>query len=271
MANVKLKIRNGAGTGWDLLHPETNVEQISDAEAVGKALLRLAAPTGNAMIKVLPGGTVEYVAVANIPALIGASPTVHTHTIAQITNLTTQLAAKADLSGGKIQSTQMPSWILGGLKYVMAISESSKTIDATFLTALGASTNESTFGRYAIVTADTCILTLAANYVLMSGDEGDTTSTVTLEKGDWIVYRGHDNSTFRFDIINNTYQHAGTGAVYGIVGLTSGSATSRVSLSSSSSSTKVVDEAALRSVMKDIIYADTEPGSSLPGDLLIEY
>lgn len=271
MANVKLKIRNAAGTGWDLLHPETNVAQISDAGAVGKALLALAAPTGNAMIKVLPGGTVAYVAVADIPALIGASPTVHTHTIAQITNLTTQLAAKADLVAGVIKSDQMPSWILGGLKYVMPISESSKTIDATFRTALGVTTDTSTYGRYAIVTADTCILTLAADHVLMSGDEGDTTSPVTLEKGDWIVYRGHDGGTYRFDIINNTYQHASTGAVYGIVGLTSSSATSRVSLSSSSSSTKVIDEAALRAVMKDIIYADTEPGSSLPGDLLIEY
>lgn len=269
MANVKLKIRGASA--WEQIHPETNLDQLSDISVAGKNIAKLANPAAEGLVQVATNGAASIVATETVRTLIGAAAITHLHIQSDITGLVTALSGKADLSGGKIISSQIPDWMIGGLKYAGFKAEAALTLDATSRAAYGMTDDATTKGRYIIITGGTCVVTLSANHVFMTGDEGDTVTTVTLEKGDWIVYRGKNGTNYEFDIVNNTYQEAAVG-VSGIVSLTNGAAKSRAVLASTSNPSKVVDEYALREVMKGIYYESSEAAIATPlqGDLLFE-
>ena len=199
MANGKLKIRSSSG--WDLIHPETNLDQVSDMSVAGRAIAKLGDPGAEGFLKVTTEGVPTVVATASVRTAIGAAATSHPHVISDVTNLVSTLAAKADLSNGTIKSTQVPSWILGGLKFVQAINTATLTINEANRATWGMTSDITTKGRYLIVTVS-CAVTLDANHIFTTGDE-QSMSNVTLEPGDWIVFRGLNGSTYEFDIINN--------------------------------------------------------------------
>jgi hypothetical protein len=134
------------------------------------------------------------------------------------------------LVGGKIAQTYLPSYILGGLKYLGTQSLSTSTsLSTIFGGILGFATSvddvAQKIGSYYIVsaggelTSTTATTGSSAGYQLEpTGEEGDTTSGYNLEAGDWIVFRGETrtgsggtlNLTYNFDIVNNTYADAGT-------------------------------------------------------------
>ena len=267
MANGKLKIRSSSG--WDLIHPETNLDQISDMSVAGRAIAKLGDPGAEGFLKVTTEGVPTVVATASVRSAIGAAENVHTHAISDINTLVATLAAKADLSNGTIKSTQVPSWILGGLKYVQAINTVTIEINDANRAIWGMTSDATTKGRYLIVTVS-CAVTLGANHIFTTGDE-QSMSNVTLEPGDWIVFRGLNGTNYEFDIINNTYRSADVN-IPGVVSLASGTSTTRAALQSSSNPAFVVDEYALKQVMKGIYYAASEAAvdSPMTGDLLIE-
>jgi hypothetical protein len=134
------------------------------------------------------------------------------------------------LVSGKIAQTYLPSYILGGLKYLGTQSLSTSTsLSTIFGGILGFATSADDvaqrIGSYYIVSAGGELTSIApttgssAGYQLEpTGEEGDTTSGYTLEAGDWIVFRGETrtgsggtlNLVYNFDIVNNTYGDAGT-------------------------------------------------------------
>lgn len=271
MANVKLKIRGASA--WEQVHPETNLDQLSDISVAGKNIAKLANPAAEGFVQVASNGAASIVATEAVRTLIGAAAITHFHIQSDITGLVTALAGKADLSGGKIISSQIPDWMIGGLKYAGFIPASTSTlsIGGSFRSTSGMTDDATTKGRYIIITAPSCSVTLEANHVFMTGDEADLTGPVVLEQGDWIVYRGKNGANYEFDIVNNTYQEAAVG-VPGVVSLTTGAAKSRAALASTSNPSKVVDEYALREVMKGIYYESSEAAIATPlqGDLLFE-
>lgn len=270
MPNVKIKIRNGSG--WEQIHPETNLSQIVDMTPGGRNIASLANPTTTGLVKLEANGTASITAMANIREEIGAAATTHPHVQSHIDGLVSALAGKADLSGGKIISTQIPDWIIGGLKFVSpAVSGATLTLDATFRSTYGMTDDIATKGRYVIISAASCTVTLTANHIVTTGDEGVTGSGIILEQGDWIVYRGKNGGNYEFDVVNNNYQVASTEAT-GVVQLSSGVVTSRGGLSASSDPTKVMDEFAVRQVLKGIYYESSEAAVSSPlqNDLLFE-
>ena len=271
--NVQIKIRSGAS--WVALHPKTNLDQLSDITAAGKAIAKLGNPeTSGSFIAVTTTGGASYRTPAQVLSDIVAAPKVHDHGIANITGLAAALAGKADLVGGKVNTSQVPAWLLGGQRFTAAISAGTHTLDATYLSAQGIAPLDTTaVGKYFIFTgASGCVLTLGANIILTTGDENVTSGPITLEHGDWIVYRGYSSPNYQFDVLNNNYQHASTTAA-GIGQLSTGSATTRGGLATTSNSLKVVDENALRNVLKGIYYESSEAGVATPltGDLLFQY
>ena len=114
-------------------------------------------------------------------------------------------------------------------------------------------------GLYLIMGQDT-IVTFTTTSISGSGDEGEATSGLTLEAGDWLVYAGSNV----WNVVNNTYRVAST-VQNGVVKISTGTVTDRNSLSATSSGLKVIDEKALRSVLKDIYYGGSPTG--LTGDL----
>jgi hypothetical protein len=274
MPNIKMKLKV-AGV-WQQLFPETIVDQISDATPVGKNLLKKANPGDTSFIQVGVDGSINYRTSAQMLSDLGAAAAGHTHDTGDITDLAAVLAAKADLDGGVILSSQVPSYVTGGLKFKESISTTTLTIDSTWLTSKGITSVSAATQRgvYFIVTnAAGCTITLGAGVsVDAPGDEGDSTTPITLEVGDWLVFKQYDTSTFRFTVVNNTYAKADT-ANFGIVRLSNNAGTTRAALDSNVNAEKVVDEKILRQVMKDIYYADTEAAAStaLNGDLLFEY
>lgn len=279
MPNIKIKLKvSGA---WQQMFPETRVDQIIDAGSAGKALLKKANPGATSFAKVVNTDgviTVDWRTPAQMLSDLGAAPTVHTHDVDDVTGLVAALAAKADLSGGVIVSSQIPSFVTGGLKFKEAISTTTLSVTGTWLNDKGIAAvvgNDNTArGTYFIITnAAGCDITLGAGVTIDApGDEGVYTGTIHLEVGDWLVFKIYESSTYKLTIINNTYQKADT-ANYGIVRISDSAATVRGALADSVSAEKVIDEKKLRDVMKDIYYADTEAGAStaINGDLLFEY
>jgi hypothetical protein len=144
------------------------------------------------------------------------------------------------LTDGKISQSYLPSYVIGGLKFggtqSLATSTSLATIFGSiisFATTADAATQK--IGTYYIVTTGGTLTTTdptigsVAGYSLEApGDEGDSTTPITLEAGDWIVFRAQSRTgsggtleiLYLFDIINNTYGDATT-AAKGIVTLSS--------------------------------------------------
>jgi hypothetical protein len=144
------------------------------------------------------------------------------------------------LTDGKISQSYLPSYIIGGLKFYATQSLATSTSLVTIWSSLlGFSTTadaaERAVGSYVIVTTGGELTTTSptigssAGYqVNAPGDEGDNSSPINLEAGDWIVFRNQTLSgsggtlqvVYYFDIINNTYGDATT-SDKGIVTLSS--------------------------------------------------
>ena len=114
-------------------------------------------------------------------------------------------------SDSKITASQLPSYIVGGMKFGGILSFSApKSVD----NVMGVI---DTVGQYLIVTA-TGSFTQGTTYtgtVLAPGDEGDSTFPIDVEAGDWIVITAVDTGNpllVTFAIVNNTYQNASTTA-----------------------------------------------------------
>jgi hypothetical protein len=136
------------------------------------------------------------------------------------------------LTDGKISQSYLPSYIIGGLKFIGTQSLSTSTSLATIF-GTGTTTNlvQATTadqalqqrGSYVIVTTGGELTsnsptpgTSAGFQFNAPGDEGDDTTPITLEAGDWIIFRQQVSSgsplsvVYYFDIINNQYQDATT-------------------------------------------------------------
>lgn len=297
MPAVKIRKKNSSTPGdWDTLYPQTTVDQIklnTSGDALStftENILKVtnATVTGvgaDSFVKTSTGGALTFLTGSGLRSAIGAAPTVHTHTQAQITNLVSDLADKADLNtSGVIPASQIPDYLFGGLKYAgtALINASTDTLEELLSAidlnlSLGASpTSNQRKGAYFVaVPATGETLGFGSSHRLISGDEGDTTSAVELEAGDWIVYVGYGDTNsagsdkHEWAIVNNTYKNAGTGNVLGVVALSAGTATTRAALSSTGpSELRVMDEKAVRTVMKDIFYGGSPSGET--GDLWFE-
>lgn len=137
------------------------------------------------------------------------------------------LAQKGNASGvatldsnQKIPYSQLPDAILGGLKFVAALSAN------TDLDSLGVSFSSSTdaIGSFWIATSDIVLSSTANSTVQAPGDEGDSTFPITIEAGDWVIITDWASGSYTFAILNNTYQDA-TSSAKGIVTLSSASDT----------------------------------------------
>lgn len=260
---AQMKRRNGGV--WDELFPYTTVDQITDATAIGKNLLKnITTPGANSLIQLTSGSNV--VTVKQLSTFISEnnlSPAVHTHAVSDITSLVSTLAAKASLGvDGKILASQLPSWLLGGTKMVLTRNTNLDLGDSTkfnaFLTSMGISGTGNEFkGRYMLCTADitVTIFTSSAPYTI-NFEEGASGTTLLLEDRDWLVYRGYEGGKYVFDVVNNTYQKATTGQ-YGVVKLSSSIARSTL-ISSGVGEDNAVTEKTLKSIMRVIHRVDND-------------
>lgn len=263
--NVTLKRKQGGS--WVEMHPETILDQISDLSALGRAILDITPEAGVRFVQVNASGSPEEVTLLDATALkaaLDAADLVHTHTSDEIfqggTSLTDVLDAKADLSGGYILASQIPDYLFGGLRFVNTLT----TDVAVESLVLEGNSDAERVGSFFAATNTVVLSTSAGHTMQAPGDEGDYIFPVTIEAGDWLVYLGSNN----WAVVNNTYAVA-TSSSQGVVRLSTGTATTRSSLSASTSGLDVMDEKAVRNVMKDVHYASAEP-TGLEGDLLFQ-
>jgi hypothetical protein len=148
--------------------------------------------------------------------------------VARISDMVESDGTTSFLDSGKIRSSYLPSYVIGGLRFYATQSLATSTSLATIFSSLvGFSTTAADvalkIGSYVVVTTggeltttDATIGSVAGYQLNAPGDEGDSTTPITLEAGDWIVFRGEQRTGsggtlelyYFFDIINNTYQDA---------------------------------------------------------------
>lgn len=210
-------------------------------------------------------------------------------------------------SSGKVPFSQLPSSVTGGMKFVGTIDASAGTTEANAV-ELGNIFTELTYSNFATDAAElvgSYRVVTDAGYVKNTGgtqnsaayfefrlkqegssqlddaigEEGDNTSPIYLEKGDWIVYTARTQPTsgviyYVFSIINNTYQDA-TSTLKGVVQLSGASDTSALS------GNDVITEGVLNSLIgsigdanklapaahnhDNVYYTETEIGQILGG------
>lgn len=265
MADVNVTLRRFNGTSWDQLFPKTTVDQITDLSTVGTSLLNKANPTENSFIRINQNGSVDYLNATALKTAIDAADAVHQHIIGDVTGLQDALNGKANLSGGKIVSSEIPEFLFSGMRFInTAASGDTMT---TLLAEINGSLDKEKKGGYFVVTEDFTLVsgTNTALTVAYADDGNESGASVLVEKGDWIVYAGDDD----FAIVNNTYRVATTSS-NGIVRLSAGTSTLRSQLSGTSDGTKVMDEKAVKTVIKDLFYQSSTPASGQTGDLWFE-
>jgi hypothetical protein len=278
MANVNVTLRRYNGNWETKLFPKTTVDQITDLSTVGTSLLNKENPTVDSFIRINQNGSVDYLTAAQLKSAedgIDAADAVHQHSIADITNTTAlggddvslqdKLNAKANLSDGKIVSSEIPEFLFSGMRFIRtATSADDMTI---LLAAINGTSDKEKKGGYFVATADfTLVPGTNTALTVEYGDDGDEVgASVLVEKGDWIVYAGNND----FAIVNNTYRLATTGS-NGIVRLSLGTNTLRSQLQTESNGEYVMDEKAVRTVIKDLFYQSTTPASAQTGDLWFE-
>jgi hypothetical protein len=162
--------------------------------------------------------------------------------IAQVNGLQTALDNKVDDSekgaangvatlgsDSKLTASQVPTWLMSGGNYYAGSYASGTSNLSTFITTLttGLASGEDIKNRYGWFYQATVATTLSfangtpanTNYVVSPGDEGDATSSISLEAGDLVVFTSYSFSsptaTYTFSVINNTYNTAG----YGVLGI----------------------------------------------------
>ena len=167
----------------------------------------------------------------------------------------------ATLESGKVPFSQLPSSVTGGMKFVGTIDASAGDTEANAVElsvlfdeltyANFATTDAELEGSYRVVTDAGFVkntegtMNVSAYYEFRVGqegasalddpigEEGDNSSPIHLEKGDWIVFTARIVPTegvryYTFSIINNTYQNADT-SVKGVVQLSDAADTSELS------------------------------------------
>lgn len=294
MADVNITLKRFNGTTWDTMHPATELAQIIDSTATGRNLAALNTVGAERFIKIGTcsisthktqaacegaGGVWDNAGIALLDstallAAIDAAPSQHDHIIDDITGLGTALAGKANLTNGLIDSDEIPEFLFSGLRFVTTLSANTSLEDlkSTYLTQ---TLDKEKAGGYFIATAPVAIT--FTTETMAYGDDGytvndgtgtqasESTSGLTLEIGDWLVYQGSG----QWGIVNNTYRLASQ-SFSGIVSISNTGATLRSQLSGTSSGLKVMDEKTVKDVMKDILYASSEPGTGQTGDLLFQ-
>jgi hypothetical protein len=265
MAEVNIKLRRYNGAGWDVLYPKTTVDQIVDLSAVGTGLLNKANPTATSFVQIDVEGDTSFLTAAQLKTAIDAADAVHYHTIADInqdaTTLQQELDLRADLENGKIKSSQIPDFLFGGLRFIDALS-GAQTL-STIFSSINGTTDAEKVGGYFVASGD--ITVTLGTHTIGYGDDGDeTTNNTIIEKGDWLVYAGSQE----WAVVNNTYRRA-TAGERGIVSLSPGTIAVRSGLSSTTDGDKVMDERAVKTVMKEIFYQSATP-SGATGDLWFE-
>ncbi len=162
-------------------------------------------------------------------------PTTTTDQIVSAADGTTQVFD----TNHKLKEAYLPDSVFGGMKFVGNVSG---TVNASTLytTLLAATSDNQEVGSYFIASAAATITfdvdatnsvthTLNPDYGLNnSSEEGDSSSPVTIEAGDWFIlikkwsFSGTNYVAWSF--VNNTYADAGT-AVKGVVTLSSSTTT----------------------------------------------
>ena len=274
MATYNVTLNRRGAEEWDQLYPVTVVDQITDASTPAKNLLKATAPGSDSFIKISGTGVVSFIDAATLKnaSNLDAADKTHTHETNEITDansntLTTVLATKADLSSGKIVTSQIPSYLFGGLKF-SATQGTNTTLEGLVSSLIG-STDEEREGSYIVASSNITLTTAQGHTVQAPGDEGDSTISdgISVEAGDWIIYLGSNN----WAIKNNTYPLATSGAA-GVVQLSAGTATARSQLDSTGQNRGqyVMDEYAVKKVIREITYDANQPTSFSVGDLWFE-
>jgi uncharacterized membrane protein/co-chaperonin GroES (HSP10) len=204
MADLDITIRRKNGAGYDVLHPTTIISQVTGLQTALDA--KIATSARGAANGVAPLDSNSKVPVANLPGFItGAGRGFYlVGTISGSVSLTgvggiVQELAGAIQSGGSYENAYGYFWVASG------------TVTLTW-------TDQTTLNPNQL-------------HVILPGDEGDTTSPVTLETGDQLVFTKYsatagtgDDEEFTFSVINNTYQNATTSAA-GITTLSASTST----------------------------------------------
>ena len=269
MANVNVTLRRYNGSDWnDYIYPKTTIDQISDLTTVSENLLGLSNPSENVFVKIASNGTVSTINATTLKSAseLDAADSGHNHTISDVTGLQTALDSKATLSNNKIQSTNIPDFLFGGLRFVSAVT-TAPTLSTLYGNIDGSTASEKAGGYF--VSTGTYSVTLGTGHIVAYGDDGDETSGgFTLEKGDWLVYTKYNSTTSNHEwaVVNNTYRVA-TSSSPGIASLSQGTITVRSGLSGTSSGDKVMDERQTKNVLKDIFYQSGTPSNGATGDL----
>jgi hypothetical protein len=237
-SNIDITLKRYNGTDYDLILPTTHLGQIYTDNTLATSLATFLTNT--------------YINVNQIGAANGL--------------------ATLD-ANQKITASQLPDYVVGGMRFIGSINDLAPYNNLNTNPALS---NMSTVkpGSYFIVVGSYADIqftpatydpiteeeTADGHIIINPGDEGDVTSPVRLESGDWLVYLGYDNASIPGDdvfqlsrpsgveylayqyshkwaIVNNSYQNATT-TEHGIVQLSGATDTTGIT-------NKVITEAVL--------------------------
>lgn len=278
MATVNRKIRRSVVGVITDLHPETEVAQIKKTTA-GEALSNFSVALlgledqGHAEDDYLfwnnATGAIEYV---NDPSYFGAivdthghsniSDIIHHDTVTLADYFADNVNGKVPLDAqGKVPKAYLPEYIQGSMKFKGSISLAAGTTPAaavnisTIFTTMATNPDEQ-IGNFYIVTA--------GGYLKADGTAGGTgfihsnvEGPIKLEIGDRIIFAQYNpvGPVYNFAILASSFVPASSSTL-GVVALASNTIRSRFDLSATRDPSKVLDEASLRKVIKDILYKD---------------
>lgn len=290
---VKFKVRAPGGIVESKLEVNTSslkmwngVDAYVNAPSVGKSILKVVDPNlGVGVYRYFKsdGTEIDTATAAQTITDMGSVHASHFHEKEEILGLYDgstgkvggEMAFKADktATGDKIPWTQIPQSLKGQMRIAGITGSADTTVYTDTLFGahlLGNDEGEALVGSYYIVGRASQTLDLrGADYEFVDG----TTDNVILRAGDWIILAGRyldvDTPKYLITYIQNAYVHAYTG-VPGVVDLSTGAKKTRAALGGASDESKVIDEYALREVLKDFhqIEVQEDPISISAGDPL---
>lgn len=125
----------------------------------------------------------------------------------------------------KIDYTYLPTGVVNGMKYIRNIGLVDSNLDTLYTNEVQGYDNA--IGSYFYI-AETGNYTFTTTKVAEPGDEGDFTSPIELEAGDWLVFIGEVSTFPTWQIMNNTQSDATT-TTKGIVQLSDATVTTGMS------------------------------------------
>lgn len=216
------------------------------------------------------------------PSDFGASPLVHPHAITDIAKdgydnlnvyLNDNVNGKVPLINGNIPEAYLPSYIVGHLRFKGMVDLTSNSTPATAKEISDIFTDIQSYqtqhvGEYYIVSVAGYIKTNQSSYTFMGEFLGEENALGPFHVGvgDRILFVKYNevgeepvSQYYSFACLRNFIGFASYG-VKGTVELSTAAATDRYNLSSSAwQSNKVIDEYALKTAMRDIVYLDNIP------------